>query len=101
MAPNENNKEFLDIYLEGSQVGWVAVGFSLNKRMVSIECQYACPYLLALQAYSDVVGCKQDSDGNVGIIDSWNGALPPNKIDPTQEGMCNYSSSYIDGKFSC
>ena len=46
MAPNENNKEFLDIYLEGSQVGWVAVGFSLNKRMVSIECQYAHIYLL-------------------------------------------------------
>ena len=56
---------------------------------------------IALQAYSDVVGCMQDNAGNVGIIDSWNGETPPNKIDPTQEGMCNHSSSYVDGKFSC
>lgn len=55
----------------------------------------------SLQAYSDVLGCKQDESGNVGIIDSWNGANPPNEIDPTQEGMCNYSSSFVDGKFSC
>lgn len=35
MGPNDNDPEFLDIYLEGSRAGWVAVGFSLDKRMVS------------------------------------------------------------------
>ncbi|XP_019855379.1 PREDICTED: putative ferric-chelate reductase 1 isoform X2 [Amphimedon queenslandica] len=87
MGSNDNDPDFLDIYLEGNRAGWVAVGFSLDRAM----------------GHSDVMGCKQDESGNVGVIDSWNGVNPSlaNKIDPNQEGMCNYSSSYADGKFSC
>ena len=34
MAPNEKDERFLDIYLEGTLPGWVAVGFSFDKKMV-------------------------------------------------------------------
>ena len=34
MEPNEYDPNFLDIYLEATQPGWVAVGFSKNQHMV-------------------------------------------------------------------
>lgn len=34
MGPNTFNEDFLDIYMEASAGGWVAVGFSLNQEMV-------------------------------------------------------------------
>jgi hypothetical protein len=33
MEPNKDDPRFLDIYLEGTQKGWVAVGFSYDKKM--------------------------------------------------------------------
>ena len=36
MAPNLDDSDFLDIYMEGSIKGWIAVGFSRNKLMVNI-----------------------------------------------------------------
>ena len=34
MAPNKENKSFVDFYLEGNLKGWVAVGFSNDQNMV-------------------------------------------------------------------
>ena len=38
MGPNAANADFLDIYLEGTADGWVAVGFSKDTFMVCSEC---------------------------------------------------------------
>ena len=35
MAPNLNDSDFLDIYMEGNLKGWVAVGFSRDTFMVN------------------------------------------------------------------
>ena len=35
MAPNTMNSSYLDIYMEGIAAGWVAVGFSDSRAMVS------------------------------------------------------------------
>ena len=37
MAPNTMNSSYLDIYMEGIAAGWVAVGFSDSRAMVSWE----------------------------------------------------------------
>ena len=34
MAPNTMNSDYLDIYMEGTAAGWVAVGFSDSRAMV-------------------------------------------------------------------
>ena len=34
MAPNTINRDYLDIYMEGTAAGWVAVGFSDSRLMV-------------------------------------------------------------------
>lgn len=34
MQPNEDDPNFLDIYLEATEPGWVAVGFSKDQHMV-------------------------------------------------------------------
>ena len=34
MAPNKQDKSFVDFYLEGNLTGWVAVGFSNDENMV-------------------------------------------------------------------
>ena len=33
---NQGNSDYLDIYMEGSTQGWIAVGFSESANMVSI-----------------------------------------------------------------
>ena len=38
MGPNAEDGKFLDVYLQGTAEGWVAVGFSHNVMMV---CVYA------------------------------------------------------------
>ena len=38
MGPNAANPNFLDIYLEGTANGWVAVGFSKDTHMVCSDC---------------------------------------------------------------
>ena len=40
---NDENSDFVDIHLEGAADGWVAVGFTTSKTMVSIL------YLIRLQ----------------------------------------------------
>ena len=40
---NDENSNFVDIHLEGTADGWVAVGFTTSKSMVSIL------YLIGLQ----------------------------------------------------
>ena len=40
---NDENSDFIDIHLEGTADGWVAVGFTTSKTMVSIL------YLIGLQ----------------------------------------------------
>ena len=34
MAPNTMNSDYLDIYMEGTAAGWIAVGFSDSTAMV-------------------------------------------------------------------
>ena len=41
---NDENSEYVDIHLEGTTEGWVAVGFTTSKTMVSIL------YLIRLQS---------------------------------------------------
>ena len=35
MGPNSVNSQYLDVYMEGTVDGWMAVGFSLDQSMVS------------------------------------------------------------------
>ena len=35
MGPNTDNSNYLDVYMEGTAEGWMAVGFSENRMMVS------------------------------------------------------------------
>ena len=35
MGPNEKNHSFVDFYMEGNLTGWVAVGFSMDEKMVT------------------------------------------------------------------
>ena len=37
MGPNTEDGEFLDVYLQGTTEGWVAVGFSHTKLMVCVD----------------------------------------------------------------
>ena len=37
MGPNAEDGEFLDVYLQGTVEGWVAVGFSLDQMMVCVD----------------------------------------------------------------
>ena len=50
MGPNAANDDFLDIYLEGTADGWVAVGFSQDMLMVGSEwySNEECPSLCHL-----------------------------------------------------
>jgi hypothetical protein len=48
-----------------------------------------------------VLGCKQDTSGSVGVVNTWNNDSPANVIDPSQDGLCPHSATYTDGKFSC
>lgn len=49
MGPNNENPNFLDIYLEGDVGGWLAVGFSKNQLMVC--CYSLCNHNYALMLY--------------------------------------------------
>ncbi len=40
MEPNSENDSFVDFYLEGNLKGWVAVGFSMNTKMVKNVTDY-------------------------------------------------------------
>ena len=37
---NEENPNYLDIYLEGDAASWIAIGFSLDQYMVNIIISY-------------------------------------------------------------
>ena len=37
MGPNAEDGEFLDVYLQGTVEGWVAVGFSHDQMMVCVD----------------------------------------------------------------
>ena len=38
MGPNTANSDYLDVYMEGTAAGWMAVGFSENQIMVRKYC---------------------------------------------------------------
>ena len=50
MGPNTANSQYLDVYMEGTVDGWLAVGFSLDQAMVGTirikykEFLYDCMY---------------------------------------------------------
>ena len=37
MGPNTANSQYLDVYMEGTVDGWLAVGFSLDQAMVGYD----------------------------------------------------------------
>ena len=46
MEPNSENDSFVDFYLEGNLKGWVAVGFSMNTKMVkNVTCYIPCMHV--------------------------------------------------------
>ena len=42
MGPNTANSDYLDVYMEGTAAGWMAVGFSENQIMVRKYCYVLC-----------------------------------------------------------
>ena len=38
MGPNTANPQYLDVYMEGTAAGWMAVGFSDDQMMVNSNC---------------------------------------------------------------
>ena len=45
MGPNTANSQYLDVYMEGTVDGWLAVGFSLDQAMVSAVRMKHCFYV--------------------------------------------------------
>ena len=60
-------------------------------------------FVLYGQVNTDVLGCKQDESGNLGIINGWNPDVKAkhNEKDPNQHGMCLYSIEYKDKRIIC
>ncbi|XP_064386736.1 putative ferric-chelate reductase 1 isoform X3 [Halichondria panicea] len=84
---NAGDDRFLDIYMEGTAEGWVAVGFSDSPNMFS----------------ADVVACNR-VDGDIVAIDGWN--LPANtrdNIPDTLQDVTLYTSNYdpANTRLSC
>ncbi len=73
---NTGDNGFLDIYMEGTAEGWVAVGFSETANMVSKYRQQLLlvfVYLCTTQLSADVVSCNRQGD-TIVAIDGWNRA---------------------------
>ncbi|XP_064386733.1 uncharacterized protein LOC135335239 isoform X2 [Halichondria panicea] len=90
IAINTGDDGFLDIYMEGSAAGWIAVGFSETADMFS----------------ADVVACNRLGD-DIVVIDGWN---PPsndrNSQRDTVQDTTLYTSSYnasagSNGRIAC
>ncbi|XP_019851676.1 PREDICTED: flocculation protein FLO11-like isoform X2 [Amphimedon queenslandica] len=86
MGPNSVNSQYLDIYMEGTVDGWMAVGFSLDQSM----------------GMDDVLGCKIENNA-VTVLDTWNpNGYTPNVADSNSSaGICTHSTSYTNGRMSC
>ncbi|XP_064386737.1 putative ferric-chelate reductase 1 homolog isoform X4 [Halichondria panicea] len=84
---NTGDDGFLDIYMEGTAAGWVAVGFSDSANMFN----------------ADVVTCVRNStDDMISAWDAWNPQGPgrSNSIDTVQDvGLFN--GSFVNGRISC
>ena len=104
---NDENSDFIDIHLEGTADGWVAVGFTTSKTMVSILYVIGLQYnnfLYLFQSDSDVLACKKDSTSDiVYAIDTWNPSAiySANIIDNNQIGMCEHVTEYNNGRITC
>ena len=105
MGANTANPQYLDVYMEGTAAGWLAVGFSKDQNMVDIKfiSHYYNTITLFSQDNTDVIGCRVNGDNTITIIDSWNpsGFHIPNQLDATQEGLCPQKAEYINGRISC
>ena len=64
---------------------------------------YSLFNIVILQANTDVLGCRVNSDNTVTVVDGWNPTpnRSPNQLDNTQEGLCTYNTGYINGRISC
>ena len=73
---NTENKSYLDFYLVGQTMGWVALGFSQTDGMVSWKYFHAFSMqhsaLLSMQLSSDVLGCNVYDGGVPLVVDSYN-----------------------------
>lgn len=72
---NTENQSYLDFYLVGQTMGWVALGFSQTDGMVSwkyfaFSMQHSA--LPSMQLSSDVLGCNVYDGGVPLIVDSYN-----------------------------
>ena len=85
VALNKDNPDYLDFSMEGSALGYIAVGLSPTGYMGN----------------SDVLMCGIDSaTGNVGIVDAYNAAGYTSVRDITQN-LCYHSADVRDGRIHC
>ncbi|XP_011403771.2 PREDICTED: putative ferric-chelate reductase 1 [Amphimedon queenslandica] len=86
MGPNSGSSQYLDVYMEGTVDGWMAVGFSLDQAM----------------GMDDVLGCKIENN-DVTVLDTWNpNGYNANQADSNSSaGICTHSTSYTNGRMSC
>ena len=84
---NPFNGSFADFYFVAKTQGYAAVGFSKD----------------SLMGEDDVIGCKRDPQiGEIRVVSAWNPAQhAPNIRDPSQRGVCQYRTSYSDGRIFC
>ncbi len=96
---NTGDNGFLDIYMEGTAAGWVAVGFSETPNMVCIHNIIAHYYnihlyLCSSQFSADVVSCNRQGD-TIVAIDGWNQASPARASNrDTIQDVTLFSSSF-------
>ena len=96
---NTGDNGFLDIYMEGTAEGWVAVGFSETPNMVSKyrPTTFYCMSLCTSQYMADVVSCNRQSDNNmIAAIDSANPPGPMARVNhrDMDQDVTLFSSSF-------
>ena len=98
MRVNEDDSSYLDFFLTGTTTGWLAIGFSPSRSMVSGLAR-AKPQgvIFLLQQDSDVVGCAvEQSSGDVVALDTYNevGRLN-NALDPGEVGSTHLCTNVL------
>ena len=105
---NQGNPDYLDIHMEGSTEGWIAVGFTENPSMVTCEGENSWSsrvifFFFLTQFSADVLACNYNpSTSMVEALDTWNAATPArgNTVDDDQDVFL-FSGELRNGRISC
>ncbi|KAL5477647.1 hypothetical protein EMCRGX_G024472 [Ephydatia muelleri] len=85
IKPNGNDSMYTDFYIEGTAMGYVAVGLSSSGGMDD----------------SDVLACAVDPHtAGVAVVDAYNGQDQTNRRDVIQN-LCLYSANFSNGRIYC